>query len=332
MQRMIRVLVILCGLVVHMSVALALNVNKDPQVQEYIHYLNSQYGFNTAYLEQLFNKVTYNPTVLQRMEQAGQPMPWFQYRAIFIKPERVQQGAEFWRENRVALARAQSQYGVPAAIIAGILGEETSYGSYKGSFSTLDALSTLAFRYPRRAGYFRNELTHFLLLCREQQWNPLTIKGSYAGALGLPQFMPSSYRTYAVDYHNDGVKDLFNNNEDVIVSIANYLQKKGWKANQPIASPARVTNSKVYMLADQQGKPKYTVKQLRHYGMEPVQRVSAATPAGVLFLKDKDSDEAWLTFNNFSVIKRYNTSNYYAMVAYQLGNLVQAAATKKTKG
>lgn len=304
----------------------ALDLNKEPQLQSYIDYLSNNYQFEPGYLQKVFGQANFNQTVIDKMEQSTHPMPWYQYRAIFIKPERIQAGADFWRKNKVALATAQSQYGVPAEMIIGIIGVETAYGENKGSISTLDALTTLAFHYPRRAAFFKNELTEYLLLCREQHWDPTTIKGSYAGALGLPQFMPSSYRLYAVDYHRDGVKDLFNGNEDVVVSIANYFQKKGWKPNQPVVVAAEKTSSKADGLAaKKQGKTLYNLKTLAKNGLVPVTKVSNKFPAGVLFLTDKDGIEHWITFTNFSVIKKYNGSNYYALSAYELGNLVKAA-------
>ena len=306
----------------------ALDLAKEPEIQAYINELVEKDNFDAGYLKQLFSKAEINQEVLKQMTTAATaPMPWTDFRKIFITPKRVAQGKEFWKKNRMALASAQSQYGVPAEVIAGIIGVETGYGINKGKFSTMDALTTLGFKYPSRAKYFKSELTSFLILCREQHWDPLTIKGSYAGALGLPQFMPSSYRSYAVDYHRDGIKDLFFDEENVIASIGNYLQQKGWKVGQPVAIAAKKTSEKADKLVG--SKPHYTLKQLAKNGIEPVAKTRGQPPVGVLNLQGNSGEEFWITFTNFAVIKRYNSSNYYALVVYELGNLVKPYPDKK---
>lgn len=309
----------------------ALDLQKEPEITAYIQALVEKYNFDPEYLDHVFSKTQINQDVLKKMTQeAASPMPWSEYRKIFITPEKIAKGKAFWEKNRIALATAQSQYGVPAEVIAGIIGVETAYGDNKGKYPTIDALTTLGFKYPRRAAFFQSELTNFLLLCREQHWNPLDIKGSYAGAIGLPQFMPSSYRSYAVDYHRNGVKDLFFSSEDVIVSIGNYLQKKGWKVDQPVVAAAQKTNDKAIALVNKGDKLHYTIKQLAKNGIQPTSKTRGKPPVGVLFLVNgKDAGEYWITFTNFAVIKRYNSSNYYAMAVYELGNLVKPYPPKK---
>lgn len=305
----------------------ALDLQKEPKVAAYLEDLSKKYQFDLADLQKLFAQVNFNAEVLKKITKAaGTPPPWNEYRNMLITPERIEKGKAFWKNHQVVLASTQSQYGVPAEIIAGIIGVETSYGDNKGKFPTIDALTTLGFQYPPRSKFFLSELTNYLLLCREQNWDPLAIKGSYAGAMGMPQFMPSSYRSYAVDYHRDGVKNLFSNDDDVIASIGNYLQKKGWKVNQPIAVPAIKTDAKAESLFAKNKKP-YSLKKLEKNGIKPAVKVSGKYPATLLVLKNKDRSEDWLAFHNFAVIKRYNSSDYYAMTVYQLGNLVKPDAT-----
>ncbi len=311
-------------------IALGLNLNKDPIVNAYIHQISHQYGFNERQLQHLFREAQFDPAVIaQMMKPPGEIKPWYDYRDQFITAKRLKSGVAFWQRNSRQLAAAEQKYGVPAEIIVGIIGEETSYGEVLGDYSALDALTTLAFHYPRRANFFRNELTQFLLLSREQGWNPLTIKASYAGALGMPQFMPSSYRTYAVNTDGRKRSNLFTNEGDVIASIANYLKEKGWQRNYPIALRAEAKNNKYQYLGHQNGELVFTVKELhKQYGIVPVGHVHVPKqlPAGVLFMEDPASMEVWMTFTNFNVIKKYNTSSRYALVAYLLGNAVKEAA------
>ena len=311
------------------TASFALDLRHEPQVRAYITTVSKRYGFNEAQLTEWFSQVKYNPVVIAKMTQPpGRVIPWFAYRDLFITDERIREGVAYWRKNATELAAAERKYGVPASVIVGIIGVETSYGGNKGSFSAFDTLSTLAFRYPSRSQFFTNELTQFLLLTREQGWDPFSIKGSYAGALGLPQFMPSSYRIYAVAEGESGFSDLFHNNRDAIASVANYLQKKGWQRGEPVALPAKVVNQNFRSLSDQDGRLRFTVGELANYGLVPEKRVPGQTRAGVLFLYGDDVWEHWITFANFQVIKRYNASNRYALVVYELGSIIKKAAKR----
>lgn len=312
------------------NAAFAVNVSKEPTISAYIHQVAHQYNFNEQQLRQLFKKAQFDPAVIADISRPpGEVKPWYIYRDQFITPKRLQSGAAYWQKNSRALAAAEKKYGVPAEIIIGIIGEETSYGEVLGNFSALNALTTLAFRYPPRAKFFRNELTQFLLLSREQGWNPLNIKSSYAGALGKPQFMPSSYRRYAVNSGGKQNSNLFTDDADVIASIANYLSAKGWRTDFPIVVRAEAKNNNYQYLGHQNGALAFTVKELhKTYGIVPYRvAVNKKLPAGVLFMTDPTSTEIWMTFVNFHVIKKYNASSRYALVAYLLGN-----AVKKTAG
>ncbi len=309
------------------SISQALNLRNEPQVRSYIKTVSDKYGFNEAQLTEWFKEVQYDPEVVAKMMQPpGHVIPWYDYRDLFITKERIREGVAYFRKNAHALAAAERKYGVPATVIVGIIGVETSYGGNKGNFSAFDTLATLAFRYPARSKFFTNELTQFLLLSREQKWDPFSIKGSYAGALGLPQFMPSSYRTYAVAEGESEFSDLFFNNRDAIASVANYLQKKGWREGEPVALRAKIVNANFRTLSNQDGRLRFTVRELANYGLAPVEKVPSDMRAGVLFLEDPDAFEHWITFANFQVIKRYNASNRYALVVYELGSMVKKEA------
>jgi len=215
---------------------------------------------------------------------------------------------------------------VPPHIIVAILGVETLYGKHQGNYRVIDALSSLAFSYPRREKFFKKELAQFLLLTREENIDPLSIKGSYAGAMGQPQFMPSSYRYYAVDGTGNRKRDLLNSDADVIFSIANYFKQHGWQAKQDIVAPAIVKNSKYVAINAAARKAKYPIKTLAKYDIRPLKPQPDARLAGLIILNAKTQPEFWLGFNNFYVITRYNTSKLYAMAVYELA---QEIATLK---
>jgi len=309
------------------------NVTQSPAVKAYIAELHNKYGFSTQQLNHWFSQVQFNQSIIEKMNQpykAAKPTPWYEYRARFVTPTRIQKGVEFWNANAAALAQAQKQYGVAAQTIVAIFGIETNYGENKGNYSALEALTTFAFYHPKRKAYFRNELTEFLLLTRQEGWDPLTIKSSFDGGLGYPQFMPSSYRTYAVNADHTGGSDLFNDRRDAIASIANYLQKKGWQPNQPIAAQAKLLGSqyeeKNYReLLTQNGKPQFTLAELALYGLEPLSPAPQNLPVGILFLDYGEQLIPWITFPNYAVIKKYNTQANYVMVANELGQKISEA-------
>jgi membrane-bound lytic murein transglycosylase B len=262
----------------------ASNFSKRPDVQNFIQHVSEKDNFSDAYLTNLFNQVHPRPVFVHRENTAVERhASWQHYRAIFMTRRRIEDGREFWRAHQATLNQAQQEYGVDPAIIVGIIGVETEYGEYMGKFRVIDSLSTLAFNYPSRQYYFKNELEQYLLLTRELNQNPLDLYGSYAGAMGYPQFMPTAYRTLAVSQTPGKSANLFNNPDDAILSVANYFHHDGWYANKRVAVPLR-----------------------RHQ------------PGAVLF-----GDQYWHLYHNFDVIKRYNDSNYYAMAVYQLGQKIQ---------
>lgn len=262
----------------------ASNFGNRPDVQQFIQHVSEKDNFSQSYLTTLFNQVHPRPVfVSSETHAAERTASWPHYRAIFMTRRRIDDGRAFWRAHQATLNRAQQQYGVDPAIIVGIIGVETEYGEYMGKFRVIDSLSTLAFNYPSRQDYFKNELEQYLLLTRELNQDPLNLYGSYAGAMGYPQFMPTAYRTLAVSQTPGQAANLFNNPDDAILSVANYFHQHGWYPNKRPAVP------------------------LRKY-----QR------GAVLF-----GDQYWHLYHNFDVIKRYNNSNYYAMAVYQLGQKIQ---------
>ena len=239
---------------------------------------------------------------------------------------RIDAGTGFWQQNESTLAEIERQTGVPAAIVVAIIGVETFYGKNTGSYRVIDALSTLGFDYPKRSPFFLSELEHFLLLCRDQNISPLTPTGSYAGAMGMPQFMPSSYRTYAADFDGDRHSDIWNNPADVIASVANYFAKHHWQPGQDIAFQvnARGENYKSALGGDL--KPDLTIAELKSLQVASPARLKPHQKAKLLAFEQEQGSDLWLALDNFYVITRYNHSPLYAMAVYQLS---QAIADKK---
>ena len=246
--------------------------SESPAVREFVEQMQAQHGFDAAYLSRQFASIHSNPAVLRAIEPAAVPelqRSWQRYRARFLNEQRLAQGLRFWREHRLALVRAEAIYGVPREIIAAIIGVETEYGRNTGKFGALEALATLAFDYPPRASFFRKELEQFLLMARESGVPPLNYKGSYAGALGIPQFMPSSQRNYAVDFDGDGRIDLSRSAADAIGSVARFLNVHGWQPGKPVTVPARVDENAA-ALAASGIKPSLTLREWSERGMSPL--------------------------------------------------------------
>ncbi len=257
---------------------------------------------------------------------------WARYRARFIEPVRIDSGLEFWRDNAATLAQASERYGVPAEIIVAIIGVETIYGRNTGNFTTASALATLAFDYPPRARLFRQELENLFLLAREQGRDPLAYEGSYAGALGYPQFLPSSVRRYAVDFDADGVIDLERSTADAIGSVANYLAAHGWETGGTIAIRAHVeAPEKAAELIDAGIEPAFSADDFSAHEVLPLRAMSPDEHAALIDLETPDSPtEYWLGFRNFYVITRYNRSSFYAMAVFGLAESLRAAHTETT--
>ncbi|NOU00406.1 MAG: lytic murein transglycosylase B, partial [Gallionella sp.] len=294
-------------------------------IPEFIDEMVVKHQFKRGELEMLFSHVQYKPSVIAAITRPATIRPWLEYRASFVNAQRVQRGLEFWRKHAVSLQRAEQQYGVPQEIIIAIIGVETIYGKNAGTFRTIDALTTLAFDYPRRAEFFRSELENYLLLAQEQQFNLLDVHSSYAGAMGIPQFMPSSYRKYAVDFNGNHKTDLLHEDDDAIGSVANYMQGYGWLGKQnsqpPIAVQAQVINRG---WITEMNKTR-TFREWALLGVTGNVRLPENLAARLADYTVADGKEYWLVFNNFEVITKYNNSDFYAMSVFQLAEELKAA-------
>lgn len=297
----------------------------------------AKYGFDGDRVEALLAEATRVDKILESISRpAERTLTWGEYRRIFIKPARIEQGVAFLQTHKDAFARAEAEFGVPAPIIAGIIGVETWYGSYLGNYRVLDALATLAFDYPPRSRFFRSELVQYLLMTREQRFDPLQVKGSYAGAMGYGQFISSSYRHYAIDFDGDGVADLLSNPVDAIGSVANYFSAHHWREGGPVAEPVEDRLAVDSPLLTRELKPKLTVSDYRKAGLEPELAVKDQSAARAIRLEGADGPELWLTYHNFYVITRYNHSHLYAMAVLELAGelargLADANETTKTQ-
>ncbi|MCU7810373.1 MAG: lytic murein transglycosylase B [Candidatus Thiodiazotropha sp. (ex Notomyrtea botanica)] len=291
--------------------------------------MEKKHDIPASEVEQLLNGTVFRDDIIAAITRPAEAKPWHQYRPIFLKPGRIKGGVEFWQENEPLLNSVSTAYGVPPEIIVAIIGVETRYGKFTGRYRILDSLTTLAFGYPKRAAFFRKELEQYLLLSREESVDMQSAKGSYAGAMGKPQFISSSYRRYAVDHDGDGKRDLFNNNADIIASVANYFKVHGWRAGEPITLQAEASEtSSLKNYVDAGMKPSIAVKDLLAGGLRPINNTTAPDPGALSSLIKLDAgghDEYWLGLHNFYVITRYNHSNLYAMAAYQLSREIVAA-------
>lgn len=316
----------LAGLAPVMSIAG--DFTHNTQTQAFIDKMVTSQGFDRDELQSLFDEAKKRDDILEAIARpAEKTKPWYEYRKIFLTSERIRGGVEFWREHADILERAAQELQVDPAIIVAIIGVETRYGKNTGSYRVLDALSTLAFAYPPRSKFFSSELEQFLILAREEKVDLRTAKGSYAGAMGYGQFIPSSYRNYAIDFDEDGQRDLWNNIEDIIGSVANYFHRHGWKPGESVAN--RVTQGKVpASMVSENSKPDKTAGELAAIGVRTTPPLSTNQPVAVLELVQRKSSEYWLTSKNFYVITRYNRSPLYAMSVYQLSEAIRDAYKK----
>lgn len=312
------------------------NFGQWSDVDSFIDQMVAKNGFNKAELQATLNKAHYVDRAIQLMKPAppGKPKNWAAYRSRFVEPVRIDAGVAFWNTHADALARAEAQYGVPAEIIVAIIGVETVYGRNTGNFRVMDAITTLAFSYPdtpnrtARMAYFRGELENTLLFAREQHIDPFSLLGSYAGAIGWPQFMPGSIRKYAVDFDGDGHIDLRNSPVDAIGSVAHFLVEHGWQRGEPIVFPAIVdtSNTDWQRFIGQGLEAKFSLEELQAAGVTPKMQPPAGMPFGLVDLQNGDMPtEYWLGAANFFAITKYNRSFFYAMSVYDLSRAVRTA-------
>jgi membrane-bound lytic murein transglycosylase B len=303
-------------------------------VQEFIQSMVKKDGFKEQTLNELFAQVKIRPQVISQIRKPLEKEPWLLYQMLFVNEWRISHGVEFWEKYKDALERAEKTYGVPASIIVATIGIETRYGQKTGEHRVIDALTNIAFSDSTRTKFFRKELREFLLLTREQNLDPLKVMGSYAGAIGQPQFMPSSYRHYAVNFSGSGKIDLMNDEVDVIGSIANYYAKHGWRDQHPVAVQASVMSNRYnFMMRDRDPKLAFKVQDLSRYGIVPKVKIAHEDlKVKLIELDNRYSKEYWLGFPNFDVIKRYNQSDLYAMAVYQLSYYIKTLRHELKQG
>lgn len=293
-----------------------------PDARAFAERMVSEHGFERSVVDSLLDAAEKKQAIIDAMERPAEKVkPWKDYRKIFITEKRITEGVDFWRKNRAVLSEASRQYQVAPEVIVAIIGVETFYGRIKGSFRVIDALATLSFDYPPRSPFFTKQLEQFLLLAREQDQDPLTLMGSYAGAMGYGQFIPSSYRNFAVDFDGDGFADIWENKADAIGSVANYFAEHGWKMGETVVVPAGIRESFDETLLNQPGLDK-TVDELAEMGFSSDLPLNGDAKAIPVRLDSDNGLEYWLGLNNFYVITRYNRSLLYAMAVHELSQQI----------
>lgn len=302
---------------------------QHPGAREFATRAATEFGLNEEEVNLLLQDARFKQSIVDAISRPAEAKPWHEYRPIFITKKRISGGIEFWEEHRGLIDQAAEQFGVDPQIIVAIIGVETYYGGNTGSYRVLDALTTLSFYYPDtgndRSDFFSRELMNFLLLGGEEDLPLKEVTGSYAGAMGLGQFIPSSYREYAVDLDGDGRRDLWSSMADVIGSVANYLHRHGWEYGQPVTQAATVVEgADMELVARRDFKPKRSVADLAAGGFTSTEPVGDDILAAVARLEEENGDSFWLTFKNFYVITRYNRSPLYAMAVFELSEAIRA--------
>ncbi len=303
-----------------------------PQSREFIQEMSHKHDFSASELEKVFSQVEHKQRIIDAITRPAEGKPWYEYRPIFVTADRIREGVKFWQQHKALLEKAEKEYGVPAQIIVAIIGVETRYGRHSGSYRVIDALSTLAFDYPKRSRFFRGQLEEFLLMSREEKRDPLEFLGSYAGAMGMPQFIPSSFRAYAVDFDKDGHRDLWKNPADVIGSVANYFARHKWHPGKAVASRASLKGKPPQAVLDKGYRPSVNLGELRKMGVQPAANYNNDSNVALIALEVSQEDKQyWVTRHNFYVITRYNHSPLYAMAVYQLSEAIRTTRASQQR-
>lgn len=305
--------------------ASAVEVTDYPELGIFIDEMIEHHGFDEESLQSLFDDAEIRDDIIDLINRPGEAQPWYKYKTRFLTREHVVRGKKFWIRNSKALAAAVKKYQVAPEIIVAIIGVETNYGRTPGRHRVIDALTTLVLKYPKRKEFFRKELENFLLLTREQKLDPLAIKGSYAGAIGLPQFMPSSYRAYAVDQDTNGSADLADSQADAIGSVANYFRIHGWQPGGATLSTPHLEGDTYPWLSDLGTRPLFTPTELTRYGIFSRRKDKPGQKVSLISFEEEGDTEYRLIYHNFYVITRYNNSPKYARAVAELGALIKKA-------
>lgn len=289
----------------------------------FINYMVKYYHFNRTKLTDILSEAKYNQDVIYRITHPYEAKPWNVYRAFFLTTQNIRNGLRYWKMHKEVLQYAEHHYGIPPSIIVAIISIESNYGACVGKFSALDTLTTLAFHYQKREKFFTRELVQLFLLVREQKLEMELIKSSYAGAIGIPQFMPSTYRHYGVTYLKNTHINLIKNDKEAIISIANFLNKNGWEKHQPVACECTGIRPLYLALISKKSVPQKDINFLKNRGIPKSCFMPTNQKATILQFKSENLDEYWLILHNFHVIMQYNPHIIYAMAVYQLSQAIQ---------
>ena len=302
---------------------------EHPGTDDFVSRAASEYGLSESDVRALLMEAEYKQSIVDAISRPAEGKPWYQYRKIFLTDKRIKGGVKFWKENKELIEAASEKFGVDEEFIVSIIGVETFYGRITGNYRIIDSLVTLGFYYPQglssdRSPFFSKELMQYIKLASEEGLPASEVTGSYAGAMGMGQFMPSSYREYAVDFDGDGKRDLWRSTPDVVGSVANYLHRHGWEYGQPVTRRAIASQEAAFDEISSRGyKPSLTVAEWQEKGFQSSNELSPDLPAAVLKLKEEGRNTYWLTFKNFYVITRYNRSPRYAMAVYDLSQEIK---------
>lgn len=300
-----------------------------PEVREFMAELAANDGFEMKYLGTVFAAMESKQSIIDAMTRPAEKVkPWSEYRKIFLTPRRISGGVDFFRQHETELRQIALKTGVPPEIITAIIGVETFYGTRTGSYRAIDALATLAFDYPPRSQFFRGELRQLFLLARDEQLDISQLTGSYAGALGPPQFIPSSYRNFSVDGNNDGRRNLLSDWDDIFASVANYFVVHNWQAAQPVVTRAQLGPDNTRGATDNELVMRDTVESLKRQGVQFTSDLPSSAPAMLITLAGEEGTEYWVGFQNFYTITRYNRSPMYALAVFQLSEAIAASVSK----
>ena len=323
-----KLIFILCSLIISSNVSAEASYWERPVVKDFVGEMVKKHHFDEAELKDWFSESKKRQSIIDAMMRPAEKVkPWKDYRSIFLTDRRITKGVAFWQQNRELLEKAEAKFGVAAEIIVAIIGVETYYGRQSGRYPVIDALATLGFDYPPRAKFFKKELEQYLLLVRDENLDTKNTLGSYAGAMGKGQFIPSSYRRYAVDFDNDGQRNLWETT-DAIGSVANYFKRHGWRQNEAVIVKAEA-NGKSHDKEGRMMKPHRSIQSFRQQGLSFQQNIKTKNDQGVLVkLNGKKGTEYWIGLHNFYVISRYNHSPLYSMAVYQLSEEIKKRMKK----
>lgn len=318
MEKLLKSLFLAGALISSVACATTPTFGERDDVKAFISEISQKHDLDAKAITQVFNRYRTDQVILDAISRPAEGKPWFEYRPIFIQESRIKGGVKFWNKHQKWLEKANQEYGVPPEIIIAIIGVETRYGGFTGRRHTLRSLATLAFDYPPRSKFFRGELEQLFLLAKEQQFDLTKLSGSYAGALGIPQFIPTSYRNWAIDFDQDGKTDLINSPADAIGSVANYFKVHGWVEGGAVAEPIVVSAEQAEAFVHNSLQLKHTVGDMQAAGIKLTLPVEADAKAKLLELEAKNAPEHWMVYNNFYAISRYNHSALYSMAVFQL--------------